>query len=54
MTQNEHANAIFCWPEVTDDVISGEHVKAIEGYAVLNFEAAGFSCYWKKQNQPFA
>ena len=43
MTKNEHVYA-FCYrPEVADDVISGGDVKTIEGYAVLNFEVAGFS-----------
>ena len=40
MTQIEHVFAICCRPEVADDVVSGDNVKIIEGYAVLNFEAA--------------
>ena len=42
MTQNEYVYAIFCRPEVDGDVISGENVKTIEGYVVLNFEVANF------------
>ena len=45
MTQNEHVYAICCQPEVAGDVISGENVKAVEGYAVLNFEVASFSFF---------
>ena len=33
--------AIFCRPEVAGDVISSGNIKITEGYAVLNFEAAG-------------
>ena len=43
MTQNEHAYVIWCRPEVVNDVISGENVKTVEGYAVLNFEVASSS-----------
>ena len=43
MTQNEHVYAICCRPEVAGDVISGENVKTIEGYGVLNSEIASFS-----------
>ena len=43
MTQNEHIYTIFCRAEVAGDVLSGENVKAIEGYALLHFEAALFS-----------
>ena len=42
MTQNEHVYAIGCRLEVADDVISGENVETIKGYAVLNFEVASF------------
>ena len=45
MTQNEHVCAIFCRPEVAGDVISSENVTTIEGYFVLNFEAASFSSF---------
>ena len=45
MTQNEQGYAICCRPEVAGDVISGENVKTIEGYAALNFEAASFSSF---------
>ena len=38
--QNEHVYAICCRPDVVCDVISGENVKIIEGYSVLNFEVA--------------
>ena len=43
MTQNEHAYAIWCRPEVAGVVISGENVKTVDGYAVSNFEVAPFS-----------
>ena len=36
---------IYCRPEVAGDIISGENVKTIKGYAVLNFEAASFSSF---------
>ena len=39
-TQNEHVYVICYRPEVADDVISGENVKTIQGYDVLNFEDA--------------
>ena len=40
LTQNEHVYANFCPPEVAGDFISGGNVKTVEGYVVLNFEAA--------------
>ena len=40
MTQNEHVYAICCRLEVSGDVISGDNVKTIKGYAVLDFEVA--------------
>ena len=45
ITQIEHVIAICCRPEVGGDVVSGESVKTVEGYAVLNFEAASVSSY---------
>ena len=54
MTQNENVYAIYCWPEVAGDVISGGNVKTIEGYVVLNLEAASISSFQENQNQPFA
>ena len=45
MTQNEHVYAIWCRPDVAGDVISGQNVKTIEGYAVINVEAASFSSF---------
>ena len=54
MTQNEHVYAIFCWPEVAGDLISGANVKTIEGYVELHFEAANFSSFRVNQNKPFA
>ena len=49
MTQNEHVYAICCYrPEVAGDVISGGNVKTIEGYGVLNFEAASISSFLEK------
>ena len=40
MALNDHVYAIYCQPEVDDNVISGGNVKIIEGYIVVNFEAA--------------
>ena len=54
MTKNERVYAICCRPEVASNVISGENVKNIEGYAVLNFLAASLSSFRENQNQPFA
>ena len=54
MTQNEHVCVICCRLEAADDVISRENVKTIEGYALLNFEAASISSFCENQNQPFA
>ena len=51
MIQNEHVYAICCWSEVAGDVISGENVETIEGYAVLNFEFANFSSFRDIQNK---
>ena len=45
MTQNEHVSAICCRPEVAGDDVSGGDVKTNEGYAVLNFEVAGFNSF---------
>ena len=45
MTQNEYVYAISCRLEVGDDVISGEIVKTIDGYALLNFEVASLSIF---------
>ena len=53
MTKNEHVYAMFCRPEAVGDVISGGHVKTIEGYFVLNVEATSFSSFRTNQNQPF-
>ena len=39
--------------ELAGDVISGENVKIVEGYVVLNFEAASVSSFRANQNQPF-
>ena len=45
MTQNEHVYAICCRPEVAGDVIFGDNLQTIDGYAVLNFEVASFSSF---------
>ena len=45
MTKNRHVCAIYCRPEVTGDVISGENVNTTEGSALLNFEAANISSF---------
>ena len=54
MTQNEHVYVICCRQEVAGDVISGENVKTIEGYAMLNFEVARFSTFRENPIQPFS
>ena len=54
MTQNEYGYATCCRLEVAGDVICGENVKTIEGYTLLNFEAASISSFRENQNQPFA
>ena len=53
MTQNEHVYAIWCRPEVANDIISGENVETTKSYALLNFEAANNSLR-ENQNKPFA
>ena len=53
MTHNEHVYAVFCRPEVAGNIVSGGNVKTIEGYVMLNFEAACFSSFRANQNQPF-
>ena len=53
-TQSEYVYVICCRPEVAGYVISGGNVKSIEGYAVLNCEAASFRSFWENQIQPFA
>ena len=45
MAQNEQVYTICCWLEVDGDVISGENVRTIEDYAVLNFEVSEFSSF---------
>ena len=45
MTRNEHVYMICCWLKVAGDVISGENVRTIQGYAVLNFEVSEFSSF---------
>ena len=54
MAQNEHVYAICCRPEAAGDIVSGEEVKTVEGYALLNFETANISSFRENQNQPFA
>jgi len=53
MTKNLHVCVICCRPEVAGDVISGGNVRTVEGYAVLNFEAASIIRFRENQNQPF-
>ena len=50
MTKNEHVYTICYRPEVAGDVISVENVKTIEGYALLNFEAASISIFRGNKN----
>ena len=52
-TQNEDVYAIRCRPEAADDIISGENVKTIQGYAVLNFEISRIRSFGENHNQPF-
>ena len=54
MTQKWTRLCDLLQPEVVGDVISGENVKTIKGYAVLNFVAANISNFRENQNQPFA
>ena len=54
MIRNEHVYAICFRPEAVGDVISGENITTVEGYAVFNFEAVSFSSFRENQNQPFA
>ena len=53
MSQNEHPPVTWHRPEVAGDVISGENVKTIEGYGVLNFEVASFSSFRYIQKNHF-
>ena len=54
MTQNEHVYAICCRQEVAGNVVSDGNAKTIEGYVVLNLEAANISSFRENKNQPFA
>ena len=45
MAQNEHVYTICRRPEVAGDVISGDSVKTIESYPVLNVEVASFNSF---------
>ena len=45
MSQNLHVCMICCRLEVVYDVISGQNVKNIEGYPVVNFEIASFDSF---------
>ena len=54
MTQIEHVYAICCRREVAGDVISGENVKTIEGYTVLNFEVASFCSFRRIKIKSFS
>ena len=40
----------YCRSEIAGDVISGEILKTIEGYALVNFEAAIFSSHLRNVN----
>ena len=51
MTKNEHVYAIFGRLEVAGDIISCENVNTIEGYVVLNFEAASVNSFGATQYQ---
>ena len=53
MNQNKHVYVICCWPEVAGDVVSGENVRTIEGYALLNFEVSEFSGFSNIQKNLF-
>ena len=45
MTQNEHVYAICCRPKVVGDIISGENVRTLDCYPLLNFEVARFNSF---------
>ena len=53
-TQNKHVYAICCRPEEAGDAIYGENVKTLEGYALLNCEAASISSVRENPTHPFA
>ena len=53
MTQNESIYAICCRPEIVGDIISGEIVKIVERYAMLNLEVASFSTFRDIQKNHF-
>ena len=53
MSQNEHVYAICCRLEVDDAVISGQNVKTLEGYVMVNFEIVGFSGFRDIQKNHF-
>ena len=46
VAQNEHFYATCCQPEVDGDVMSGWKVKTIEGFVLVNFEAASSGTLW--------
>ena len=45
MIQIEQLYTICCRPEEAGEVVSGETVRIVDGYVVLNFEAASFSSF---------
>ena len=45
MTQNLHVCTICFRPEAVYDVISGQNVKTIEGYIVVNFAVASSNSF---------
>ena len=54
MTQNEDVYVMCYRPEVAGDVISSSNVKTVEGYAVVDIEAARFSSFREHLIQPFS
>ena len=53
VAKNGKVYAICCRPEAAGDVTSGENVKTIEGYAVLNVEVASVSSFRDNKKNHF-
>ena len=50
MTPNEHVYAIYCQPEVADDVISGEDAETFQKYVYINVSVAILQQFARKSN----
>ena len=42
---------ILQYPPIAGDVISGWNVYTVDGYTLINFDIASFSCFQEKQKQ---